>query len=48
MGVLRAEIGQEHKLNGFEFVFPYRVGEWETVVAWITPGPADGETTLPQ
>ena len=41
VGMAAAEIGQDHKLNRLELVFPYRIGKREAVVAWVTPEQAD-------
>lgn len=47
MGVLAAQVGQDHELNRLELVLPHRVGNREEGVARITLGPADGNVVFP-
>jgi len=46
MGGVAAQVGQDHERNWFELVLPHRIGEWEARVAWISPGPAEGDVVF--
>lgn len=42
-----AEVGQDHERNWFEPVLPHGVWDRETVMAGISPGPAEGDMMFP-